>query len=97
MNSLKMAKGLSVSYLPNLPKCNNHMHSYFQDYVKEGKVRDLHQNTHEHFDLSTKKSAKAQTFRATSMPILPLWDTHVGGRQPPARMDHGLHPISVFA
>lgn len=44
------------------------MHSYFQDYVKEGKVRDLHQNTHEHFDLSTKKSAKAQTFRATSMP-----------------------------
>lgn len=94
MNSLDMAKGLTGSYLPNLPKCNNHMRSYFQDHVKEGKVRDLDGNAHEHFELSTKESAKAQALRATSIPTLPLWGTHVGGRQPPARVDHGLDPIS---
>lgn len=48
MNSLDRAKGLTGSYLPNLPKCNNHMRSYFQDHVKEGKVRDLDGNAHEH-------------------------------------------------
>ena len=76
MNGLNMAEGLTASYLPNLPNCNNHKHSYFQDHVKEGKVRDLH--AHEHRELCTKVSAKSQALRATSVPTLPPLDTHAG-------------------
>lgn len=47
--------------------------------LEPGKVGDLHEHAHEHFELSTKdrhESAKAQILMATSIPNLSPSGTH---------------------
>lgn len=72
MNFLSMAKELTRPSLPNHRNCNNHMHSCFQDLSKVGRVKDLHENAHEHFELPRRlRSPKGQALKATSI-LTPL-------------------------
>ena len=41
---------LTGSYSPNLPNCNYHRYSWFQDLANVEKVGDLQEDAHEHFE-----------------------------------------------
>lgn len=51
---------LTGSYSPNLPNCNDHRHSWFQDLANVEKVGDLQEDVHEDFELSTKGDLECQ-------------------------------------
>ena len=84
---------LTGSYSPNLPNCNYHRYSWFQDLANVEKVGDLQEDAHEHFEQGRfgMPSHKSSGNRNTHPPS--LWYPWL--RHPLARMDHGLDTVSL--
>lgn len=87
-----MANGWLGSYSPNLPNCNYHRHSWFQDLGKGGRRYGIYRGCTQTLwaDLECLRHKSSDNLN-----IHPPFLWYPWLRHPLARMDHGLDSISL--